>query len=230
METHPTAAEFNQGVRRLRDLLPWARSQLRKIDADPALHEMHLGPLALAVRPHVREDNFESLVIYPAPLGGYHTDLFLRKIPAGVPNSLGSPVANPLATKQEAEAVAKSLLIAALSIAMQAPHDSPAAHPTFLFYDGLFRLDERILEFGDKVGGSCFGTAGMRAACIDRFDRLVAELFPGGFSEDVCEALPTDAMAKLSAAAHAAALNGIFAYPSRKDAPPPTHETHQTKN
>lgn len=225
METHPTNTELAQGVRRLRDLLPWAKAEIRKTKDDL---ELTLGALAKAQMRHVTEDNFEALVIYPAPMGGWHADLFFKLVPPGVPNCLGSPVANPLATKQEAEESAKRTLIVALKMEAMAAADPKPTGPAFLFYDQVLPLVESALAAGAWVLMGEVEKSEFRQNAIKKLDSLTIEHFPNGVRYGQRGAVADEHDKALFVAAHAAALAGIFAYPLREDAAPPTHETHQT--
>jgi hypothetical protein len=95
---------------RLLQLLPWARAEAKKkawsIEVSSAL--------AKATMQYVTEDNLEGIAIYPAPKGGWHCDVTLINVPPGVPNALGTQVAHPLATRADAEAHAKILLVTIL--------------------------------------------------------------------------------------------------------------------
>lgn len=52
--------------------------------------------------PHLTERSPRALHIYPAELGGWHSDVELRGMPPGVSNVIGSPVQEPLETREQA--------------------------------------------------------------------------------------------------------------------------------
>lgn len=213
---------MRQGRRRLADLLPWARAEAAK----PGF-EYQLGALGRAQAAHIIEDNFAALVVVQAPLGGWHADLMLKETPAGFPNALGSPVESPLASKREAEDFAKRLLCYAVAISAQAKTDPTP--PVFLFYDWSIDLQAALMAKASKGWGGHLGAPYMQQRAIETLDSMVHEFFHGDVTDQRLRQLSDHQDRLLSLALHAAALNGIFAYPIRRDAPPPTHETHQTE-
>lgn len=52
--------------------------------------------------PHLTDRSPRALHIYPAELGGWHSDVELRGMPPGVSNVVGSPVQEPLETREQA--------------------------------------------------------------------------------------------------------------------------------
>ena len=103
-----TKDQMKAGRALLRDLLPAAREA-----AGTQEHPLAItSGVAKASAPYLREDNFEAIVIYPAPLGGFHCDLLLKKTPPGVANTMGSPVAKPLPSREAALDYAHTILTA----------------------------------------------------------------------------------------------------------------------
>ncbi|MGI4851991.1 MAG: hypothetical protein ACRYGR_08630, partial [Janthinobacterium lividum] len=74
---------FLDGRRRLRQLLPWARAEARKTPFDGVQH----SPLGRAQIQYARTANLDALIIYAAPLGGWHADVVFKSVPPGTPNT-----------------------------------------------------------------------------------------------------------------------------------------------
>lgn len=196
---------FRQGRRRLQTLLPWAKAEARRAPAEV----IQTSSLAAALAPYVTEANCDSLVVYRAPLGGWHADLIFKHVPPAIPNTMGSPVGNPLKTEAEAEEFAKRLLVMMLTAADRTP---PASDPVFLLYGQAVRLIPQ--ELGETPGYASFDAA------IDRIEDILSLLFPEGYTPERCAALSIEDTALLWGVLHMAALTGVYAYPARMPAPP----------
>jgi hypothetical protein len=211
--TRPDGADFRKGRHRLRQLLPWARAEARKG------HRTELqSMLAMGQAKYMVETNFDALIIYPAPLGGWHADLTLN-VPPGVPNSIGSPVAEPLLTRADAMEKAKQLLVVGLQIAADQALMSDGK-PVFLLYDYAFKLSLEVTEQALKrfPDGCPYGSPEWAAARIEQ----VLQVLCGDreFTGDDFEKWDKELQLKLMAVLHGAALSGLYAYPQRRDASP----------
>lgn len=205
-----------QGRRLLRQLLPWARAEARKMEGKVEANT----PLGAATMAYVTEDNLGALMIYPAPLGGWHADLLFKQVPPGVPNSLGSPVAEPLRTRSEAEAYAKKLLVHALLIANQNGATAAKPAPVFLLFDWSLTLLPELYETALAAMPDMVDGYGSVAHAIERVEAVLADLAPDGFDGDAFNDWPRDRKTRLLAVLHMAALTGLFRYPPRRDTSP----------
>ena len=83
-----------------------------------------LSMLGMSVLAHLREDNIDTLVVHEAAPGAWHADIILKDVPTGVPDTLGTPVADPLPSKEEAEEAARNLLTGLMAEIYTAKHAS----------------------------------------------------------------------------------------------------------
>jgi hypothetical protein len=209
---------MREGKQRLRKLLPIAKQRLE----DERIGVQTVSALAKAQAAHLREDNLEALTVYPAPLGGWHADVILRHTPPGVPNAFGSPVGNPYQTREQAERAALDLLTFTLMIASQ---EAAPTTPVFLLYGGEFALAPEILWHPLAHG---FGS---KEAAVAKLDDVMQGLF-GDAREPTTEAfkeLSREQMLAMSYTIHRAALDGVFAYPIRRDKSPSGHDEDATR-
>lgn len=214
-------SDFARGRRLLRELLPWARAEARKETGSVELK----SALGRETAAYVREDNLDALLIYPAPLGGWHADVVFKRVPPGIPNSMGSPVERPLRTRREAEDVGKLLLVNMLRMARM---EKSSGSPVFLLQGAAFTLPLEMYEaalgaFPEGAGGSNGGYHSKEHA-IRRIEETLAELCPGGFSVKAFnEEWDQGRKAELMSVLFIATLTGVYAYPPRRDATPSGH-------
>ena len=223
----PSNLEWRQGKRRLRAMLPSARVDAARMDGS----EMKsASALYDAQRPYVTEDNLDTLVIYPAPLGGWHCDLVLRDVPHMVPNTLGSPVGQPFRTLADAEEFARTLLAMAVYLSRQAvPASRPGHAPpgaAFLLRGITIRLRPDVVA--KALGGAPEGAGRYpsKAVAIARIEDVLALYLPGEVTLERFNAMGRNEMARVMTVLHMAALTGVFAYPARVDASPSGHGPH----
>ena len=215
--------DYRRGRRLLRDLLPWARAMAKKeLARDGARFEF--GALGRAQAEHIKEENLDALMIYPAPLGGWHSDILFKNLPPGVPNSMGSQVAHPLRTRDEAEAHGKRLLLSCLLIEQRFAATVEPSGPAFLLFGLEVRLVPEMLEMIEKLAPKLYTYE--RAA--NRLTETVAACFPNGCDEARYRALSRDDQSLLMFCIHIAAVSGIFAFPLRRDGPPATNGGSET--
>lgn len=225
-DPHLDHGTIAQGRRRLQQLLPAARAHVRKHPPKDG------GGTALgdAQMSHLTEANFDALVIYPAPLGGWHSDLLLRDMPPGLPNSVGTPVAAPLRTREDAEEHSALLLQFALYIIERnRTEKATPKKPVFLLYDYKIDLQPDVLEKSLAARPELGGGYSSVEAAESRIAELLAELAPGGFKGT--EGWSPEDLTRLWAVLHMAALSGLFVYPPRRDASPSGHrETSEARH
>lgn len=219
-------ADFARGRRLLRQLLPSARVEARKEDGKIELK----SALGRETAAYVREDNLDALLIYPAPLGGWHADVVFKHVPPGVPNSMGSPVEHPLRTRQEAEDFAKRLLANLLRIAQM---EKSSGNPVFLLHGAAFTLPPEMYKLAlgavpEGAGGPNGGYSSKEHA-INRIEETLADLCPAGFDVKAFnDEWDRGKKAELMTVLFIATLTGVYAYPPRRDATPSGHREQST--
>lgn len=223
--------DIERGRRLLRELLPWARAEARKGDI---IYEAQsaLGNTAAA---HVTLANLDALMIYPAPLGGWHADVLLKDAPPGAPNTMGTPVGQPCRTKPEAEEIGKRLLVMLCRLAAQneANKTLPPA-PVFMLHGHTFRLLPELyqiaLALAPAGAGGPNGGYESKERAIERIEETLAEFCPDGFDGKAFNSWDGMKKAELLTVLHIAALTGVYVYPPRRDATPSGHRASDVRH
>lgn len=216
MSRTPDPREYRLGQRRLRELLPAARARKGELANRPE----ELSALALAVLPHISEDNFDSLIIYEADRGGWHADLLLKDTPPGVSNAFGSPMAMPFRTRHEAEEFAVMLLASLLSMADARDRgEIKAGPPTFGLHSFTIPLDPKKLELIASLmaAGRDLSQADVNVGLHRTLERLG---MLHSVTEEQFDGLSREDRALLLSALHAAAVQGVFTWPPLTARPP----------
>lgn len=217
----PDERDIRRGRRRLLQLLPWALKEARKPHG-----KMHAESVLGAVTfSHVRPWNLDALVVYPAPLGGWHGDLILEHMPDGIPNVLGTPVAHPLPTREAAEEYCKRLLVGILKQAAETDAAAPPMPPAFLFYQWTITLNPAVYVMARQNMPwylEALKTSGQDLV-IERIESFLSENFPSGYQGEEPETWPRLRFMQFLAVVHQAAFVGVFAYPVRTHGKPTAH-------
>lgn len=218
-------ATMREGVERLRRLLPDARA---KIKNTPSLRTEMRSGLAKAMSTHLREDKIQAVVVYPAPLGGWHCDVLFRDMPPGVPNTMGTPVGMPLATRDDAEKHGLDLLVAVLQMCMESEASGEEeADPTFLLFGATITLNQQVINLLVAADPEALNGYGSKQAAIQRIREVLDRAIPGldheNFEAKFNSATREQQMA-IFTVLHIAALSGVFAYPPREDGTPEGRE------
>lgn len=206
--------DVRRGRRRLRELAPWARAEAAKGSS----RVTEKSGLAAVVGYHATEAKLDCVMIYPGPAGGWHADVMLKDMPDGAPNTLGSPVEKPFATRAEAEEAAKGILVALFLLMRQRQADPPSR--VFLLYQCDCKLSA---EAFDLIQG---GPMVSKEEASRVLTSIVEYIFPGCktvIPEDI-DRLSQKQRAVLWTAMHLAAQSGVFAYPLREDKPPGSNQ------
>jgi hypothetical protein len=187
---------------------------IARADAEPKdrFKATFSSPIAKAQKPYVTRDNLGGMLVYPAPLGGWHADLILNKTPPGVLNSFGTPVTDPPKTKEEAMKIAYGLVQIALAIAAEneaAPSEAPA-DPAFILCDEIvFPLLPELLS---RMAAAAPPPNEVRA--LRRLEEVLIQCFgkhDPTFEE--VDMLDHERRAHLLSVIYIAALHGILRYP-----------------
>jgi hypothetical protein len=160
------------------------------------------------------------VLIYPAPLGGWHGDVLLRDMPPGFPNCVGTQVEHPMATRAEAEARAKVVLVGLLAHIARKPVPEPPPPPGFIFFDFGVQLLPELYEHSLAVMPEFVDGYGSIERAIEKMDEAVATVWPDGYHGQDINTLPIDDKVFLLTRVHIAALSGLFAYPPRAHGKP----------
>lgn len=214
------------GRKRLREWLPTARIEARKVFTMPEA----ISAVSKATFAHISEGNLDALVIYPAPKGGWHADIVLKEVPPGVANSFGTPVGSPCASFEEAERVARKMLVMALEIdRINRKGQEPPPLPAFELYGCTLALLPKLFEAAkDMMADVLEEEYASYDAAMERVGERVALLAPDGFTAEAFNDWPMEKKAKLLSVLHLAALKGVFRYPPLPDGKPLTHPDDST--
>ena len=205
---------MREGRQRLRDLLPAARAE---VEAGAAWRYESASAVFEAATPYIREDNFDALVVSPASLGGWHADLHLKRTAIGISDVLGTAVGHPLTTREEAEAVARLLLVLALQVEKHYAQEQTAPRPpAFLLGNLDIALEPAALEAAvllKKVPET-------QEEGFQLVEAMVAEVFPGGITKASLDSLSLIGLTRVMSVLHRVAPAGVYAYPCRRPAAP----------
>lgn len=212
----------HDGQRYLQSILPIMRAEVATISEDELKMEA-ISPIAKAFMPHITENNLHALMIYQAPVGGWHADLVLKDTPPGIPNALGTPVASPCATRDEAIEQGHKLVRLALVVARNNHNQPlPIENPAFLLYSTNITLFPDLYE---KLLSHCPAAMegyGTPSYAITRLEQVLTRIFGHHDKitiQQIQNLTPEDRLV-LMTVVHMAALSGVYRYPPRRDGMP----------
>lgn len=211
--------DFARGQRLLRELLPWARAESRKAYVKPEM----TSALGRAAATYLSEDNLDALIIYPAPKGGWHADVVLKKTPPGIPNSFGTPVGQPRRTRAEAEQAGKDILVSLLFLAAKNAA-AEAAPPVFMLHGWNITLSPDVLPIALTIMPAHKSGYGSKLQASAQVEQAIDRYFPNGFDGESLRALSQEEQTHFMIVLHIAALSGLHAYPMRQDAAPESND------
>lgn len=180
-----TRRELREGRERLAQWLPRVRAQIDLSDTRESMVPTTL--IAQSITARLTEKNFDAIVIRRSR-GGWHADILLRGMPTGLSDVLGTPEAQPLASREAAETAAMLLFRGLLRVAMEnarARRDTPEVdmrpfeiHGMTIGVPGV--IVDKMRSMGEALGPALMGdaelTRGRLAANLvsmfgsDRFD------------------------------------------------------------
>ena len=210
------------GRRLLKRLLPEA---IEKAKSDSMEAEQR-SEIAIRMAQVLTLDNLDALVIHEGALGGWHIDLVFKNMPTGYPTVMGSPVAMPYRTLQEALDTAPDLLACFVKIALS--KKDKVSDPVFEFHGASFTISPRALEV--LIGQGLLASGYDADKAIDRLHQLETTLLPGGFSDASWKKLTKDEKMLFIANFHMASATGLFRYPVREAASPSAHTGTATRH
>lgn len=192
----------------LKVLLPKAREQAKEQE------ELKFRTvIAKAQRAYLIESNVGGVHVYHANTGGWIADIYLKDTPIGVANVIGTPVANPCKTRDEALEQAVMMLA---SIISNTAKQHEKVQPTFQLYDIALTLDGSMLEFVAKTQLETEGTVGYENPdkAVQKLEAILKQFFGNAEpSYDILMTLELEAKARLMAVCTMCALTGILRYP-----------------
>lgn len=202
----------------LAKLLPHAKAEL--LTSENRVEQA--SGVGKAQAPYLREDNLAGVFIRPAALGGWHADVKLKQVPAGVADTLGTPARMPCRSRGEAMRAAVGLLCFILAVEAQRKEDPAPAPRVFAYFGCETTLPEDILRFMEATTAEHphlrYGSV---ARAWERLDEITLELFPSDkVTLEGLQALDREPYAKLMTVLLMAALEGVFRYPEPRAAPP----------
>lgn len=195
-----TPKQYRDGARLLRELLPQAKAMMPEIKAEAR------SQIGKAAMPYWREENLQAVMIYEAPTGGWMADVMCKHVPPGISNAFGTPVGDPLGSREEALESAVRTLAVALVLGGQ---ESTQSEPVFEYFDCSFTLDGALLAFLSSQGAGYDSTDHAHR----RLTEITSILFPQGYSFDRMQALPEERKRMLFAVTHMASLTNVLRYP-----------------
>lgn len=201
MPTQFTDQQIRAGEHLLRELLPKARVMALEITAEAR------SPIAKAALPYLREDNFQSVMIYEVPTGGWMADVVCKRVPPGISNAFGTPVNNPLNSREEA--LETAIRILAVALMLNSNKVPTQTKPVFQYFDSSFSLDAELLAFMSSQGAGYESTEHAN----QRLTEITRSLFPRGYNFERLQALPEERMRMLFAVVHMASLTNVLRYP-----------------
>lgn len=218
-----TRQQIVAGRKYLKELLPTAIQEAEHDGPNVGL----LTTLADGLLSHLTLDMFDALVIHEGERGGWLVDLLLRNVPPGFPKIMGTPVASPLASRQEAQDLAPAILAIFVKLVKMAK--KAAAKPVFLFHNHTITLDPEgvklVVDHLDPLHDDALGVSSMAVNALDRLAELDAALFPNGFTPERMAKLPRETHYKFLMVIYVASACGIVRYPSPT---PGTISEHRT--
>lgn len=200
-----------EGRQRLAELLPAAIEEAK----NEGLKVITGTAPASGLAAHLTMANFHSLIVHEGEQGGWVVDLMLKDMPPGVPSVLGTPVATPHKTRDEAVEMAPKLLAYMTKLAMS-PKEKPVA-PVFEYFDVNVTMVPTILE--------AMVAAGMTqqvesSYCVGRLNEVSKKYFPEGATVEKMDALNHDQRKEVLVVLHMASAMGMFRYPEPEAKPP----------
>ena len=214
-----TDSMIEEGKHRLYELLPEARRLFEERRRDISYYTG--TAVAKGTMQHVREENFDALVVYEGPKGGWHADLLLKKVPPGFPSAMGTPTNDPKPTREAAVEAGKHLLVMMLLVAEENKAvKTKTEDPVFEFFDVQFTLlgkHMRTMQASDPV---YFASTAGRQRAMRRLHEVTEELNAKSLTPEIFKAWNNETRSKLMAVITMAAMFGCFRYPEWPDLPP----------
>lgn len=204
-------------ARRLLDqMMPRALDQA---GAKAGFEPNEASELFKALQPHIRMECLDGVHVYRTRLGGWHADITLKGLPAGLPRVLGTPAAFPCSSREEAENSALAILALIVGLARENDLKGPpgeAAEAAFAFEGVVLRVPIAMLEALKEKAG-----LPDEEYVLARLSEIRQELTDRPWLDlDVAESLGPEAMTRLHAVAAMALLAGIPRWPLPEDLPP----------
>ena len=212
---------------RARRLLASIMEEARK-EADKGGFETgHASHLFENMARYLDEDKLDGIHIYPAPLGGWHTDLSFKDMPTGTPPVVGTPKAHPCKSREEAVDTAVQMLAAIIGDIRNKDDQDANGERT-----AAFEIDSVTLYVPVDMLDEIRSAAGPTGLPADDYVRSrldeTRKKFGGkrGIDADVMESLTHEQKMELHVVAAMALLAGFIRWPESMDMAPEPSVRH----
>lgn len=172
-----------------------------------------------AVFRYLTRENLEGLHIYPGEHGGWYADITMKDLPPGVPRVIGTPVAMPCATREEAVEQGMAMIEMVLNQieAGKADRGRDRSGDTIPFsYHGVeLQIPLKLLEGLKELQhpGEDYS--------MQRLEEIGTELFGGAYpTSEITRTFSTDQLARFMSVAGMALLAGVHRWPIPAAKPP----------
>lgn len=212
-----TKRDLREGRDRLKRWSAKLRKQIKIGDGQSGLQPTsHMGGSVLQL---IKTKNLDAIVVYENRHGWY-ADVVLKGLPTGIPNVMGTPTSEPLATRDEAEKSAVQLLKTILRTAMEndiAHHDIKRVDMRpFQLHNVTFDIPGEVVDKAKQIWDE-IGSTGALGTAEDAQDRLKMNLadISGGdhFDEDAWNAASDDQRSNVLANMATLLVFGIAKHP-----------------
>lgn len=204
-------ANKRRAKRLMREVLPQAKALSRKSGGSGFIPR---SGLASGMAPYLKAENLEALHVYEGDCGGWLADVELKRVPRGVANILGTRIAAPHATRDEALREAICLLASIIL----SPSQPDADEGVRWFYLNGFPVPvpteaiERAEEAGVEPPSKEAAIEMLEAGCKDLFGGMPSEHHLDELAEEAQHGR-VERFARLMALACGALLAGVLRYP-----------------
>lgn len=210
---------YRDGKRRLQKLKYRAKADARK-SSHTAPNPLSL--LGQSLFNHIEECHLDSLMIYETNPGHWYADLVFKKLPLGLPDSLGTPEHRPKSRREDALTEGYTLLVAvfaAIAEKHRAGHDTrPANYRVFELYDISFQIPADAVETCNTTltGNPAFHAYSLSDARA-YLESAIMDISSGEpFCSAAFDAASEAQRVKLMAAMTTMLIFGVFRYPERQ--------------
>ena len=180
--------------------------------------------LAQSMLPHLKKNSMKALHIYEADLGGWHADIELRGMPPGINSVMGTPVASPCETREEAERLGDLFVATVLSFIegkVKVKETDPILKEGkvafFEFHGASFPLPIEMLEFMKTVAPNDVDETYAKMRLKDMEALYVVN---GKFDSEKWDKQPRETQLEFISVLVVAMLNGFLRWPPNEAAPP----------
>ena len=225
--TNYSNTELRHGKRLLKELLPLAKAESRKMQTDNPENFNGLqptSPLGQTIMQIIREKNLDALVVYERGADRWYADIVLKGLPVGYSNVMGTPIATPEVSEAAAGKSARSLLVSLCSAIRDneiGNRDKPLEDlRIFALYGRHFqfpgKMVDQINDLKSVMSEYDYGDVALMHVRLS--DNLMAIMEGPGFDEEKWLAASNDARQKVAANMITLLTHDEFRFPPRPEA------------